>query len=64
MRQRKATIARKEAQRRLAYMVADGVTYRHDPATIGHDRHTAECWTIVPEMVDSVPSDTVTRRTR
>ena len=40
----RATKARTAQLARVTMMVRDGVLYRHDPATVGHAKHTASCW--------------------
>lgn len=44
MKTRKATRAREKALKTLTQMIRDGEVYQHDPATVGHKVHTAECW--------------------
>lgn len=56
----KATKARNAAAQRTTTMVRDGITYRHDPSTIGHRRHTAECWIEVLGASLPVDVDTIT----
>ena len=47
-RQRKATIKARELAACVTTMhMADGRVYQHDPATVGHARHTAQCWQLV-----------------
>ena len=43
----KATRERKDAMKKITTMVRDGLIYIHDPKTVGHERHTAECWTLL-----------------
>lgn len=43
----RAKRARRLALATLTTMVKDGVVYQHNPATVGHARHSAECWTVV-----------------
>jgi len=43
----KATKARKAAMKATTTMVRDGLIYQHNPATVGHEKHTAECWTLL-----------------
>ena len=49
----KATKARKEALKATTTMVVDGRIYQHNPATVGHEKHTAECWTLVLSEMDN-----------
>ena len=42
----KATKERNDLRTKLTTMIRDGLVYRHDPATVGHEQHTAECWTV------------------
>lgn len=47
---RKATTRRNEMRARVTTMVRDGMVYAHDPATVGHKKHTAECWTLITSL--------------
>ena len=41
----KATTTRKDMMARLTTLVTgDGRIFTHDPATVGHAKHTAACW--------------------
>ena len=40
----KATKLRLQLAATVTKMVRDGKLYQHDPATVGHTTHTAECW--------------------
>lgn len=43
----KATRRQKELATKVTTMIVDGRVYQHDPATVGHARHTADCWVLV-----------------
>ena len=62
----KATKAQRKAQATLTTMVRDGVTHLHDPSTVGHATHTAECWTpdgsLLPVDCDTITEYGTTQR--
>lgn len=63
----KATRRQKELAAKCNMMIVDGKVYTHDPATVGHKRHDATCWTLVvsedtPEETSMTPTTTGRKR--